>query len=79
MGEWETVDGKLTREYVFSNFKEAIAYVNRVAEVAERLNHHPDIMVYAYKKVRLTLYTHSESRISEKDKELADLIDKIDS
>ena len=77
MGGWETIEGKLTKEYTFSNFKEAIAYVNQVAEAAERLNHHPDILIYSYKKVRLTLYTHSESRISEKDLELASLIDEI--
>ena len=45
----------LVRDFEFGDFAAAIAFVNRVAEVAEAANHHPDILVHDYKRVRLTL------------------------
>ncbi len=71
------IDGEcLLKEFEFSNFKEAIEFVNKTAEVAERINHHPNIMIDK-KNVRLTLTTHEERGISLKDFELAKAIDEI--
>ena len=50
------------RELSFADFAAAIAFVNRVAELAEAANHHPDILVHGWNKVRLTLSTHSAGR-----------------
>ena len=55
---------------------EAIAFVNRVAELAERENHHPDIAV-AYKKVTLRWTTHSAGGITDRDRALAALSDEL--
>lgn len=66
----------LMKEYTFSSFSEAIAFVNKVAELAEKHNHHPAILVN-YTLVRLTLTTHSEHGLSEKDFEVAKAIDEI--
>lgn len=76
MNEWIKKEKLLSKEFVFSDFKEAIGFVNRVAGLAEKHNHHPDIMVYDYKKVRLTLTTHDKGKVTEKDYNLADEIDK---
>ena len=74
---WEEKDQTLQKEFLFRDFSEAIAFVNKVAELSERLNHHPDIFLYAYKRVRITTTTHSEGKLTEKDHELADGIDRL--
>ncbi len=73
---WSVVDGKLSKTYVFSTFPDGIAFVNRVADVAEDAGHHPDIHI-AYAQVRLDLSTHDEGGITEKDVALARRIDKL--
>ncbi|HEV7132099.1 MAG TPA: 4a-hydroxytetrahydrobiopterin dehydratase [Gaiellaceae bacterium] len=68
--DWSEVDGALQREFELPSFGEAIAFVNRVAELAEAENHHPDIAV-SYKRVTLRWTTHSEGGITDRDRELA--------
>lgn len=64
----------ITKEFKFKDFKEAIAFVNKIAEIAESEGHHPDICVF-YNKVKLTLFTHSAKGLTEKDFILAAKID----
>ena len=63
-----SVDGvlQLQREYKFKNFREALAFTNKVGELAESEGHHPDIYL-AWGKVRLTLWTHKIDGLSESD------------
>jgi 4a-hydroxytetrahydrobiopterin dehydratase len=70
MGDWTETGGALERTFELASFAEAIAFVNRVAELAESENHHPDIAI-AYKKVTLRWTTHSAGGITERDRELA--------
>lgn len=78
MNNWTEKNNKLEREFEFSNFKEALEFVNKVGELAEEANHHPDILLHDYKKVLVTLTTHSEgSVVTEKDRKLAGEIGKI--
>jgi 4a-hydroxytetrahydrobiopterin dehydratase len=70
MGEWREVDGALERTFELASFADAIAFVTRVAELAEAENHHPDIAV-AYRKVTLRWSTHSAGGITDRDRELA--------
>ncbi len=65
----------IERDLEFADFAEAIEFVNRVAELAERANHHPDILVHGWNKVRLTLSTHSQGALSDADFNLAREID----
>jgi 4a-hydroxytetrahydrobiopterin dehydratase len=67
---WEEADGALQRTFELPSFREAIAFVDRVAELAEQENHHPDIAI-SYRKVTLRWTTHSEGGITERDRELA--------
>lgn len=67
---WEMKDGEITRLYKFPDFKAALAFVNRVGELAEAADHHPDIDI-RYNKVRLTLSTHSAGGLTLKDFSLA--------
>jgi 4a-hydroxytetrahydrobiopterin dehydratase len=67
---WTEVDGALEREFRFDDFAQALAFVNRVAELAEAANHHPDIEVH-FNRVKLRWWTHSAGGITEHDHELA--------
>jgi pterin-4a-carbinolamine dehydratase len=69
---WSDVDGKLEREFKFGSFPDAVAFVNRVAELAESENHHPDIEVH-YSTVVLRWWTHTAGGITDRDRELAEL------
>jgi 4a-hydroxytetrahydrobiopterin dehydratase len=63
---WEREGDAIVRRYELPSFREAIAFVDRVADRAEAADHHPDIEIQ-YKKVTLTLSTHSEGGITGKD------------
>ncbi|MCL4220155.1 MAG: 4a-hydroxytetrahydrobiopterin dehydratase [Phycisphaerales bacterium] len=68
--DWSELDGEIQRTYQFSDFDEAMRFVNRVAEQAESSQHHPDILI-RYNKVTLSLSTHDAGGITSKDFELA--------
>lgn len=65
------------REWKFEDFAQALAFVNRVADVAEAANHHPDILLHGWNKVSLELSTHSEGGLTEADFEMAARIDRL--
>jgi 4a-hydroxytetrahydrobiopterin dehydratase len=67
----------IVREWPFDDFAAAIAFVNLVAGAAEAADHHPDILVHGWNKVRLELSTHSEGGLTEADFELAARIDQL--
>jgi len=76
-GVWSQRPDALERDFEFDDFAGAMAFVNRVAEVAEEANHHPDILVHGWNKVRLTLSTHSERGLTDKHPALARRIDGL--
>ena len=67
---------KLKKQFSLKNFREAIAFVNRIAEVAEAEGHHPDIHIM-YNKVMFELFTHAAGGLSENDFIMAVKIDKL--
>jgi 4a-hydroxytetrahydrobiopterin dehydratase len=75
--QWRQEDESLVRDLEFDDFKAAMAFVNRVADAAEEANHHPDILVHGWNKVRLTLTTHSEGGLTDNDRAMAETIDGI--
>jgi 4a-hydroxytetrahydrobiopterin dehydratase len=66
----------LEKEYLFKDFREALAFVNRLGEVAEQEGHHPDVYL-AWGKVKVTLWTHSVGGLSENDFILAAKADAV--
>ena len=64
------VKGALQREHEFRDFGEALAFVNRVGELAERENHHPDIEIH-WNRVKLRWWTHVADAVTDRDYELA--------
>lgn len=71
---WEGSTEKIMKSYSFADFAEAMRFVNRVAEIAERLNHHPDIAI-SWDTVELSITSHAEGGVTEDCIELARAID----
>ena len=69
-GNWNEVDGALERTFAFANFAEALAFVNRVGELAEAEDHHPDIRI-DYSRVTLRWWTHTAGGVTDRDRDLA--------
>jgi 4a-hydroxytetrahydrobiopterin dehydratase len=76
MPEWSLAGNAIHKKFTFKSFMPAIAFVNKIAAAAEQANHHPDITIN-YSQVGISLSTHSESGITQKDFQLAEAIDKI--
>jgi 4a-hydroxytetrahydrobiopterin dehydratase len=74
---WAREGDTIVRDWKLADFEQAIAFVNRVAALADQQGHHPDILVHGWNKVRLTLFTHSEGGLTAADFELAAEIDHL--
>jgi len=74
---WRLEGPALVRDLEFEDFRGAIGFVNRVADAAEAAGHHPDVLVHGYRRVRLTLSTHSEGGVTERDLALAPELDAL--
>ena len=72
--DWHLEDGKLIRDYTFTDFSAAMVFVNKVADLAESANHHPDINI-RFNQVRLALISHDSGGITRRDIKLAVRID----
>jgi 4a-hydroxytetrahydrobiopterin dehydratase len=76
VGDWDVVDEHhITRTFEFDNFKQALAFVNRVGELAEDEGHHPNIC-FTWGEAEITLYTHKIDGLSEADFVMAAKIDE---
>jgi 4a-hydroxytetrahydrobiopterin dehydratase len=73
---WDLGDKTLVRKLSLPSFRDAVAFVVKLAFVAEAADHHPDILIN-YRRVTLTLWTHTEGGLTEKDFVLAQQINKL--
>lgn len=73
---WEPVEKTLVRKLTFPSFPAAVAFVVKLAFTAEAANHHPDISIN-YRRLTLTLWTHTEGGVTEKDVALAKEINAL--
>jgi len=74
--DWKLEDGQLVRTWTFKDFVAAIAFVNRIAELAEQAGHHPDIDI-RYNKVKLALVSHDAGGITVRDADMARQVGEI--
>ncbi|MDD5749731.1 MAG: 4a-hydroxytetrahydrobiopterin dehydratase [Patescibacteria group bacterium] len=74
---WKILENKLSKEFILTDFKQAVNFVNKILPLAEEADHHPDILIHSYKKVKIILFSHSENKITEKDYQLAKNIDQL--
>lgn len=70
LGGWEYRDNAISKRYKFREFMDAIRFINRIAETAEAMDHHPDITIN-YNRILFSCSTHSEGGVTEKDLKLA--------
>ena len=73
---WKQNGKAIQREFQFDNFVQAMEFVNRVAEAAEAVNHHPDILV-SYNRVTLTLVSHDSGGVTQRDIKMAGRINEM--
>lgn len=75
---WKEENDKLRREFEFDNFKKALSFTNKVGEIAERMQHHPDILLHDYNQVRIEVTTHDEGmKVTQKDHDFSGEVDKL--
>jgi len=79
VGGWHRDGDRLVRDLKFDNFKSAMEFVNRVAGEAEAMDHHPDILIHGWNNVRLSVMTHSEGGLTERDFKLAERVNQLGS
>ena len=75
--QWHREGDEVVREWQLEDFADAMSFVNRVAEVAEEANHHPDIFVHGWNKVRLSLTNYAAGGLTEADFEMTGRIDRL--
>jgi 4a-hydroxytetrahydrobiopterin dehydratase len=74
---WQLKGKTIEKKFRFADFREAIAFVNRVADLAEVADHHPDLLIH-YREVTLVLWTHAVGGLTDRDFRLAADIDRFD-
>ena len=74
---WQHQGNEVQREWTFEDFPAALAFINRVGELAEAVDHHPDIY-NSWNRVRLTLTTHDAGGLTDRDFDLAKRIDALE-
>jgi 4a-hydroxytetrahydrobiopterin dehydratase len=75
--DWRRDGDEIVRDWQLENFSQAMEFVNRVADVAEEANHHPDILIHGWNKVRLSLTNHSAGGLTAADFTMAQRIDGL--
>ncbi len=73
---WIYVNNSISKEFEFKDFIQAMSFVNSVALEAEKSDHHPDILIYGWNKVKINISTHSAGGVTEKDFQLAEKIEE---
>jgi len=74
---WNLEEKEITKQYELKDFTEALAFVNKIGAEAEKMDHHPDIFIHSWNKVKITISTHSEGGITKKDFQLAEKIQSL--
>ena len=73
---WSFEHESISKQFQFKDFIEALSFVNAVGMESEKINHHPDILMFAWNKVKITVSTHSAGEVTEKDFSLAQKIEE---
>ncbi len=74
---WIQEGNQITKQFQLKDFAEALSFVNKVGAEAEKMDHHPDIFIHSWNKVKITISTHSEGGITKKDFQLAEKIEGL--
>ena len=75
--DWKLNNQSIEKEFNLKDFVSALAFVDKVGEVAEIMDHHPDIFIHSWNKVKFTISTHNEGGLTDKDFNLAEKIEYL--
>ena len=75
--KWTETESKLIKIIKCQDFNHALALLNKIAVLAESMNHHPDLKIYSYRFLSIEIYTHDTNSITQKDYDLSKGIDEI--
>ena len=75
--KWTETESKLMKTIKCQDFNHALALLNKIAVIAESMNHHPDLKIYSYRFLSIEIYTHDTNSITQKDYELSKQIDLV--
>ncbi len=74
---WKFNDNAIKKEFQLKDFKSALIFVNKIGDEAERMDHHPDMFLHSWNKVKITISTHSAGGVTQNDFNLAKKIEEI--
>lgn len=74
---WNFESDSLIKEFELKDFTAALGFVTQIGVNAEKADHHPNILMHSWNKVKITLSTHDEGGVTEKDVELAKKVDEL--
>jgi 4a-hydroxytetrahydrobiopterin dehydratase len=74
---WIFLDNSIGKEFKLKDFKSAIAFVVKIGDEAEKMDHHPDLFIHSWNKVKITISTHSAGGITQNDFILAKKIEEL--
>ena len=75
--KWTETESNLMKTIKCQDFNHALALLNKIAVVAESMNHHPDMKIYSYRFLSIEIYTHDTNSITQKDYDLSKQIDLV--
>ena len=75
--KWTETESKLMKTIKCQDFNHALALLNKIAVLAESMNHHPDLKIYSYRFLSIEIFTHDTNSITQKDYDLSIQIDEI--
>jgi 4a-hydroxytetrahydrobiopterin dehydratase len=74
---WPVIKKEIVKTLEFADFKEAVDFIDKIAPLCEKANHHPDILLHDYRKITISMHTHTKNSITQKDHDLAREIDLV--
>ena len=77
LNEWSYENNSIQKEFKLKDFPSVLAFTVKIGIEAEKLNHHPDILIHSWNKCKITISTHSEGGVTDKDFKLAEAIENI--
>ncbi len=73
---WKIENNRLTKNFSFENQTELVKFLLKVAKHADKIGHHPDVVIHKCSQMKIELFTHDKNEITEKDYSLAEFIDQ---
>jgi len=74
---WNFENDQITKEYKLKDFRSALDLLNKIGSAAEEMNHHPDLFLHSWNKLKISISTHSEGGVTERDFKLAKKIESL--